>query len=160
MGSTRKLKLREQADEDERSSERTRERADARPVVDESLITPRKVMLLCQDLLYSMDAQSAIRDRDFEVASLTTSNGAVAKLIYEHPEIVVLDNAMPAHDLQRLVELIEPALTNGTMVGILVGVESHEDLRQRCIDFGLHAYCSQHLGVEELARVIELVWLS
>ena len=64
----------------------------------------RKVLILDSNILDVIEAESRLIAAGFVVSKLASPNGALAKIEYERPDILLLDITMPRLNVQEVLD--------------------------------------------------------
>ena len=79
----------------------------------------RKVMLLDDNIMDVMEAEDYLREGGYDVVTLSSPNGALSKIEYERPEILLLDLHMPRLNTQDLIDTLRASEEYEDMVIVL-----------------------------------------
>ena len=90
----------------------------------------RKVMILDDNILDVMEAESRLKEGGYDVVVLSSPNGALSKLEYERPEILLLDLQMPRLNVQELLDTLRSSPEYEELVIVLFSDLEAERLQE------------------------------
>lgn len=115
----------------------------------------RKVMILDDNILDVMEAESRLKEGGYEVVVLSSPNGALSKLEYERPEILLLDLQMPRLNVQELLDTLRSSPEYEELVIVLFSDLEAERLQEFCIDNDINGYFCKSMDVSQIASFID-----
>ena len=115
----------------------------------------RKVMILDDNILDVMEAESQLRTGGYEVVVLSSPNGALSKIEYEHPEILLLDLRMPRLNVQELLDTLRSSPEYEELVIVLFSDIEAEQLQDFCVEHELNGYFCKSMDVTQIASFID-----
>ncbi len=122
-------------------------------MTDESL--GRKVLILDSNILDVIEAESRLQGAGFEVTKLASPNGALAKIEYERPDILLLDITMPRLNVQEVLEGLRADPILEDIVVVLFSDLDAPTLQAMCIDNDIHGYFSKSMDVRRVGEFLE-----
>lgn len=115
----------------------------------------RKVMILDENILDVMEAESQLKTGGYEVVVLSSPNGALSKLEYERPEILLLDLQMPRLNVQELLDTLRSSPEYEELVIVLFSDLDAEKLQEFCIENDINGYFCKSMDVTQIAAFID-----
>lgn len=115
----------------------------------------RKVMILDENILDVMEAESQLKAGGYEVVVLSSPNGALSKLEYERPEILLLDLQMPRLNVQELLDTLRSSPEYEELVIVLFSDLDAEHLQEFCIENDINGYFCKSMDVTQIASFID-----
>ena len=116
---------------------------------------PRKVMLLDDNIMDVMEAEEHLQAGGYEVVTLASPNGALSKIEYERPEILLLDFKMPRLNVQDLLDTLRSTPEYEDMVIVLFSDEEAEQLQEFCIEHDINGYFCKSMDVTQIAAFLD-----
>lgn len=111
----------------------------------------RKVMVLDENLMDVMKAEKHLRAGGYDVVTLTTPNGALSKIDYERPEVLLLDYEMPRLNVHDLLETLRANEDYEDLVIVLYSDMDAEKLQKICIDNDINGYFCKSMDITQIA---------
>jgi twitching motility two-component system response regulator PilH len=118
-------------------------------------VEARKVLILDHNLLDVINVTEHLKRAGFEAVSLTSPNGALAKLEYERPDILLLDITMPRLNVS---ELLQGVRQDGNLEDTIIVLFSDLDaptLQSMCMDNDIHGYFSKSMDVTRIGEFLD-----
>ncbi len=115
----------------------------------------RKVMLLDDNIMDVMEAEDYLREGGYDVVTLSSPNGALSKIEYERPEILLLDLHMPRLNTQDLIDTLRASEEYEDMVIVLFSDEEAEQLQEFCIEHDINGYFCKSMDVSQIAAFLD-----
>lgn len=115
----------------------------------------RKVLILDSNILDVLEAESRLVNAGFEVTKLASPNGALAKIEYERPDILLLDITMPRLNVQEVLEGLRADPILEDIVVVLFSDLDAPTLQTMCIDNDIHGYFSKSMDVRRVGEFLE-----
>ena len=115
----------------------------------------RKVMLLDGNILDVMNAEKYLKAGGYEVVTLTSPNGALSKIDYERPEILLLDIEMERLNASDLLETLRSATEYDDLVIVLYSDMEAEQLQKLCIENDINGYFCKSMDVSQIAEFLD-----
>jgi PleD family two-component response regulator len=114
-------------------------------------VVGRKVLIIDSNLLDVLAAEQSLLRDGFQVARLTTPHGALAKIEYERPDIVLLDLTMSRLNVQELLDAFrtDPELEEAVVV--LFSDLDAPTLQEMCVDNDIHGYFSKSMDINRIS---------
>lgn len=111
----------------------------------------RKVLIVDSNLMDVLAAEQSLVAGGFHVVRLTTPHGALAKIEYEKPDIVLLDLTMPRLNVQEILDgfRTDPDLEEAVIV--LFSDLDAPTLQEMCVDNDIHGYFSKSMDISRIA---------
>lgn len=114
----------------------------------------RKVMVVDDDLMSVMRVEEHLREAGYRVVRLSSPNGALSKIDYEEPEILLLDIEMARLDPEELIETLRASSAYRDLVVVVHSDQSAEELENYCVDHDVNGYYCKSM---ETARIPEFL---
>ncbi len=115
----------------------------------------RSVLIIDSNLLDVLEVEKYLVRDGFRVSKLTGANGALARIEYEKPEVVLLDITMPRLNVQEVLDALR---TDPDLEEIVVVLFSNLDgptLQAMCRENNIHGYFSKSMDVTRIAEFID-----
>lgn len=114
----------------------------------------RKVMILDDNILDVMEVEKYLTGGGYEVVHLSTPNGALSKIEYESPEILLLDLKMARLNVQDLIGTLRGTPDLEELVIVLFSDMEAEKLQQFCMDHDINGYFCKSMDVRQIAEFL------
>ena len=114
----------------------------------------RKVMVLDDNIMDVMKAEKHLSSGGYDVVTLTTPNGALSKIDYERPEILLLDFEMPRLNVHELLETLRSNQDYDDLVIVLYSDMDAEQLQKICIDNDINGYFCKSMDISQIAAFL------
>ncbi len=114
----------------------------------------RKVLILDDNIMDVMEVEEGLDEGDYEVVHLASPNGALSKIEYEDPEILLLDIQMDRLNTSDLLETLQHSPEYEDMVIVVFSDLEADELHQFCIDNDLHGYYCKSMDVSQIAEFL------
>lgn len=115
----------------------------------------RKVMVLDDNIMDVMEAEKHLETGGYEVVTLTTPNGALSKIDYERPEILLLDIEMPRLNVDDLLETLRSNAEYDDLVIVLYSDMEAEALQKICIENDINGYFCKSMDVSQIGSFLD-----
>lgn len=115
----------------------------------------RKVMVLDDNIMDVMKAEKYLKQGGYEVVTLTSPNGALSKIDYERPEILLLEFEMPRLNVHDLLETLRSNQDYEDLVIVLYSDMDAEKLQKICIDNDVNGYFCKSMDVTQIADFLD-----
>ena len=115
----------------------------------------RKVMILDDNILDVMEVEGYLRAGGYDVVSLSSSSGALSKIDYERPEILLLDLSMPRLNSRELIETLHASADHDELVIVLFSSVDAEELKNFCIEHDINGYFCKSMDVSQIATFLD-----
>ncbi|MEP7101782.1 MAG: AAA family ATPase [Burkholderiales bacterium] len=124
---------------------------------------PRRSVLIADDVSESREFMvDLLGSLGFDTSQVTDGLQAVIQATAKHPDLVLMDNGMPAMTGVDATDLLrgDPALSCMPIIAVSAGASEAE--RQRCLTAGATAFVPKPVDVQELlqaiGRALQLTW--
>lgn len=114
----------------------------------------RKVLILDENIMDVMEVEEGLEKGNYEVVHLASPNGALSKIEYEEPEILLLDIQMSRLNTEDLLETLLQSPEYEEMVIVVFSDMEADDLHQFCVDNELHGYFCKSMDVSQIAEFL------
>ena len=115
----------------------------------------RKVMVLDDNILDVMKAEEHLKKGGYDVVTLTTPNGALSKIDYERPEILLLDFEMPRLNVDDLLGTLRANDEYDELVIVLYSDMDAEELQKICIENDINGYFCKSMDITQIAAFLD-----
>ncbi len=115
----------------------------------------RKVMILDENILDVMEAEQYLKAGGYEVVTLSSPNGALSKIDFERPEILLLDIAMPRLNITDLLETLRGSPEYEDLVIVLFSDLEAEKLQKMCIENDINGYFCKSMDVTQISAFLD-----
>jgi PleD family two-component response regulator len=114
----------------------------------------RKVMILDDNILDVMEVEKYLATGGYEVVHLSSPNGALSKIEYERPEILLLDLKMARLNVHDLIGTLRSNQDLEELVIVLFSDMDAEKLQQFCMDNDINGYFCKSMDVKQIAEFL------
>ncbi len=115
----------------------------------------RKVMILDSNVLDVMKASRYLGVAGYDVIKMSTPHGALAKLDYERPDILLLDITMPRLNVQGLLQSIHENAAYEDLIVVLLSDLDAETLQRYCMENDIHGYYCKSMDITKLSDFLD-----
>ena len=115
----------------------------------------RKVMLLDDNILDVMEVEDYLKAGGYHVVTLSSPNGALSKIEYERPEILLLDLKMDRLNVPDLLDTLRSSPEYEDMVIVLFSDMDAEQLQEFCIENDVNGYFCKSMDVSQIAEFLD-----
>ena len=115
----------------------------------------RKVLILDSNILDVIEAESRLIAAGFVVSKLASPNGALAKIEYERPDILLLDITMPRLNVQEVLDGLRADPVLEEIVVVLFSDLDAPTLQGMCMDNDIHGYFSKSMDIRRIGEFLE-----
>lgn len=115
----------------------------------------RKVLILDENIIEVMEIEEHLTEGGYEVVHLASPNGALSKIEYEQPEILLLDIAMKRLNTDELLEMLRSTEEYEEMVIVAFSDMEADELQQFCIENELNGYFCKSMDVGQIAEFLD-----
>lgn len=119
------------------------------------MTSSRKVMILDDNILDVMQAERALNAGGYDVVRMSTPSGALAKLDFERPEILLLDVTMKRLDIQQFLGTIQASVDHEDLIVVLFSDLDAETLQQWCVDNDIHGYYCKSMDIDQVPAFLD-----
>lgn len=118
-------------------------------------VTSRKVLILDSNLLDVLAAEEQLVAAGFGVTRLTSPHGALAKVEYERPDILLIDVTMSRLNVQEILDGVrnDPALEE--MIVVLFSDLDAPTLQAMCVENDIHGYFSKTMDITRIGEFLD-----
>ncbi|RDV39456.1 DNA-binding response regulator [Bradymonadaceae bacterium TMQ3] len=116
----------------------------------------RKVMILDENILDVMEVEQSLQGGGgYEVVHLATPNGALSKIEYERPEILLIDVAMNRLNIDDLLGTLRASVDYDEMVIVAYSDMDADRLQQFCVDNEINGYFCKSMDVAQIGDFLD-----
>ena len=118
-------------------------------------ITPRKVLIVDNDVIAVIQAEGVLSKAGFTVSRLLSPAGLYAKLEYERPDVLLLDTEIPGMQPEAVFQRLRSGEFDD-LVLVLFSARSPEELHGICLQNELfNGYFSKSMDFAQLPAFLE-----
>ncbi|RAL25196.1 hypothetical protein DL240_03015 [Lujinxingia litoralis] len=115
----------------------------------------RKVMILDDNILDVMEVEQNLQGGGYQVVHLATPNGALSKIEYERPEILLVDVAMKRLNIDDLLGSLQASPDYDEMVIVAYSDMDADKLQQFCVDNEMNGYFCKSMDVTQIGGFLD-----
>ncbi len=115
----------------------------------------RRVMILDENVLDVINAHRALKERGYEVVRMSSPNGALAKLDFERPEILLLDITMNRLNAKALLKAVRNEPDFEELIIVLFSNLDADSLQDLCVEHDIHGYYCKSMGIKEVGAFLD-----
>lgn len=115
----------------------------------------RKVLILDDNIIDVMEVEEYLQEGGYEVVHLSSPNGALSKIEYEQPSVLLLDIEMGRLNTDDLLGTLRGANEYEEMVIVAFSDMEADELQQFCIDNELNGYFCKSMDVSQIAEFLD-----
>lgn len=125
------------------------------PRADGVAVHGRKVLILDSNILDVLAIEEPLRAGGYNVTRLTTPHGALAKLEYERPDVLLLDITMARLNVQELLDGLRTDPQFEEMVVVLFSDLDAPTLQAMCMENDIHGYFSKSMDTQQVGAFLD-----
>jgi PleD family two-component response regulator len=114
-----------------------------------------KVMILDDNLMDVMQAERHLQQSGYDVVKLSSPNGALSKIDFEEPEILLIDINMERLNADDLVQTLRDSPEYQDMVVVVYSDREADQLQQYCIENDVNGYYCKSMDVAEIGDFLD-----
>jgi PleD family two-component response regulator len=118
-------------------------------------VTGRSVLIIDSNLLDVLKVEKHLVNDGFVVSKLTGSNGALARIEYERPEVVLLDITMPRLNVQDVLDALRSDPELEDVVVVLFSDLDGPTLQAMCQENNIHGYFSKSMDMTLIGQFLD-----
>lgn len=115
----------------------------------------RKVLILDDNIIDVMEVEEYLEQGGYEVVHLSSPNGAISKIEYEAPEILLLDINMDRLNTDEVLGTLCETSDFDDMVIVAYSDMEADELHQFCVDNELNGYFCKSMDVSQIAEFLD-----
>ncbi len=115
--------------------------------------TGRKVLILDENIMDVMEVEEYLQEGGYEVVHLASPNGAISKIEYEDPEILLIDVEMKRLNTEDLLASLEDSRYEDMVVVAFSDMDA-DDLHEFCVEKELNGYFCKSMDVTQIAEFL------
>ena len=115
----------------------------------------KKVLIVDENILDVMEAERFLDKVGYEVAKLASPNGAIAKIDYEKPDILLIDISMSRLNAQELFSTVQSSPEHAELIIVLFSDLDAETLRSICVEHDFHGYFCKSMGLHQIGSFLD-----
>jgi PleD family two-component response regulator len=115
----------------------------------------KKVLIIDDNILDVMEAEKYLRDAGYDVSKLASPSGALAKLDYDRPDVLLVDISMAHLNAQELFDAVRKSREHEDLIVILFSDLEAETLQSICVEHDFHGYFSKTIGLDQIGAFLD-----
>ena len=115
----------------------------------------RKVLILDENIMDVMEVEEGLEQGNYEVVHLSSPNGAMSKIEYEDPEILLLDIQMKRLNMEEILSTLRQKPEYEEMVIVVFSDLDADELHQYCVEKELNGYFCKSMDVGQIADFLD-----
>jgi PleD family two-component response regulator len=115
----------------------------------------QKVLILDDNLMDVMEAERYLIDGGYDVSRLSSPNGAISKIDFESPDILLLNIYMERLDADDLISTLQGSQDYQELVVVLYSDEEADTLQSYCVEHDLNGYFCKSMDVSGIAEFLD-----
>jgi CheY-like chemotaxis protein len=115
----------------------------------------RKVMIIDDNILDVMNAEKHLEEGKYEVVRLSSPNGALSKIDYEEPDVLLLDIDMDRLDADDLIGTLRSSPDYRELVVVIYTDRDAEKLQEYCVEKDVNGYFCKSMDISGIADFLE-----
>ena len=114
-----------------------------------------KVLIIDDNMMDVMQAEKHLENGGYEVVRLASPNGALSKIDYEQPEVLLLDIDMQRLNAGDLLETLNHSAEYRDMVVVVYADRDADTLQEYCVEKDVNGYYCKSMDVSQIADFID-----
>ncbi len=114
----------------------------------------RKVLILDADIMTVMDVEEYLDQGGYQVVHLSSPAGAISKIEYEQPDVLLLDIEMDRLDVDDLLQTLQSDTDSEELVIVAFSDVPAEELQQYCMEKELNGYFCKSMDITQIAEFL------
>jgi CheY-like chemotaxis protein len=115
----------------------------------------RKVMIIDDNILDVMNAEKHLEEGSYEVVRLSSPNGALSKIDYEEPDVLLLDIDMDRLDADDLIGTLRSSPDYRELVVVIYADRDAEQLQEYCVEKDVNGYFCKSMDISGIADFLD-----
>ena len=115
----------------------------------------RKVMILDEDIITVMEVEEHLEQGGYDVVHLASPSGALSKIEYEEPEVLLLDIEMNRLNLDDLLATLRGTADYEELVVVAFSDMEADDLQQFCMENELNGYFCKSMDISQISEFLD-----
>jgi CheY-like chemotaxis protein len=116
---------------------------------------PRKVLILDDNILHVMRAARSLEACGYTVVRMSSPNGALAKVEFERPEVLLLELKMSRLHVDDLLAKLRQNPEMEDLIIVLFSDLEADVLQQYCIDNDIHGYYCKSMDIDAVGDFLD-----
>jgi DNA-binding NarL/FixJ family response regulator len=112
-------------------------------------------MILDDNILDVMNTERYLRGAGYQVVKMSTPSGALAKLEYENPEILLLDITMNRLNVQGFLQSLQGEGQHDDLIVVILSDLDAETLQKYCMENDIHGYYCKSMDITKLPEFLD-----
>lgn len=117
--------------------------------------TGRKVLIVDEDVMAVIAAETVLRAANYITAHLTTPAGFWSKLDYEKPDLVLVNIFMRLFNSQAVLDQLRTETSYDQVAIVIYSNRPAEELQQICVDKDINGYFSKSQEITQLPEFLK-----
>lgn len=114
-----------------------------------------KVMIIDDNLLDVMEVEKHLEEEGYDVVRLSSPNGALSKIDYEEPEVLLLDIQMEHLNADDLIATLRQSPEYRELVVVVYSDMEADALQDYCVEKDINGYFCKSMEVEQIGDFLE-----
>ena len=115
----------------------------------------RKVLIVDEDVMAVIGAETALREANYVTAHLSTPAGFWAKLDYEKPDLVLIDIFMRLFNSSNVLEQLRSETAYGDVAIVIFSDRDADELQQFCVEKDINGYFCKTQEITQLPEFLQ-----
>ncbi len=115
----------------------------------------RKVLILDDNIMDVMEVEQYLEQGGYEVVHLASPNGALSKIEFESPEILLLDVEMKRLNVDDLLATLRSSVEHDELVIVAFSEMEADQLQQFCVDNEINGYFCKSMDVSQISDFLD-----
>ena len=115
----------------------------------------QKVLILDDNLMDVMEAERHLQSGGYAVSRLSSPNGALSKIDFERPDILLLDIQMERLDAEDLISTLQSSPDYRDLVIVLYSDIEADTLQSYCVEHDINGYLCKSMDISQIAGFLD-----
>ena len=115
----------------------------------------RKVLILDDNIMDVMEVEQYLEQGGYEFVHLASPNGALSKIEFESPEILLLDVEMKRLNVDDLLATLRSSVEYDELVIVAFSEMEADELQQFCVDNEINGYFCKSMDVSQISDFLD-----
>ena len=115
----------------------------------------RKVLILDADIMIVMEVEECLEQGGYDVVHLSSPSGAISKIEYEEPEVLLLDIEMDRLNTDDLLQTLQAGPNFEEMVVVAFSDMDADELQEFCMANQLNGYFCKSMDISQIAEFLD-----
>ncbi len=115
----------------------------------------QKVLILDDNLMDVIEAADYLTEGGYTVSRLSSPNGALSKIDFEQPDILLLDIEMERLNADDLISTLQSSPGYRDLVIVLYSDLEADTLQAYCVEHDINGYFCKSMDVSQIAGFLD-----